>query len=360
MKQKVILLLVIGFAFIFSSLGIDGQQTDEPMVYAKGRWGPRKVVAMTRNIYVGGNVDRVIAAAPEDLVEALMETLDELQSTNFPERAAALAKEIKWWKPHLVGLQEISIIDIHLPIFGLVFSFDYEDIFMETLRSMRLKYYIAGKIQNTDATVFLDADNYVRLIDFDVVLAREDVKTTRVDIGNYIARFTVPTIGVEVIRGYVAVDAEVGRKKYRFVNTHLEPFVDAVKMGQAMELMGILAAETLPVILVGDFNAEAPDDPVYNFIVDSGYVDVWTRNLVEGNKNGYTSGFDPRLDDPNDTLEKRIDLIFVRSNVWDNGMQDIGPVIAFVVGDEPRDMTPSGLWPSDHAGVIARLKIPAF
>ncbi|MCW4043064.1 MAG: hypothetical protein NWE90_05000, partial [Candidatus Bathyarchaeota archaeon] len=95
MKQKVILLLVIGFAFIFSSLGIDGQQTDDPMVYAKGRWGPRKVVAMTRNIYVGGNVDRVIAADPEDLVEALMETLDELQSTNFPERAAALAKEIK-------------------------------------------------------------------------------------------------------------------------------------------------------------------------------------------------------------------------------------------------------------------------
>ena len=280
MKQKVILLLVIGFAFIFSSLGIDGKQTDEPMVYAKGRWGPRKVVAMTRNIYVGGNVDRVIAAAPEDLVEALMETLEELQSTNFPERAAALAKEIKWWKPHLVGLQEISIIDIHLPIFGLVFSFDYEDIFMETLRSMGLEYYIAGKIQNTDATVFLGAGNYVRLIDFDVVLAREDVKTTRVDIGNYIARFTVPTIGVEVIRGYVAVDAEVGRKKYRFVNTHLEPFVDAVKLGQAMELMGILAAETLPVILVGDFNAEAPDDPVYNFIVDSGYVDVWTRNLL--------------------------------------------------------------------------------
>jgi hypothetical protein len=362
MKQKVILLLVIGFAFIFPSLGIDGQQNDEPMVYANGRWGSKKVVVMTRNIYVGGNVDRVIAAAPEELVEALMETLDELQSTNFSERAVALAKEIRWGKPHLVGLQEISIIDIHLPAYGLVFSFDYEDIFMETLRSMGLDYYKAGSIQNTDATVPLGGDNYVRLIDFDVVLAREDVKTTRVHTGNYIARFPVDTIGVEVIRGYVAVDAEVGRKKYRFVNTHLEPFVDEVKMGQAMELMSILAAETLPVILVGDFNAEASDDPVYDFIVDSGYeyVDAWTRNQVHGNKDGFTSGFDPRLDDPNDTLEKRIDLIFIRSNVWNNGIQDIGPVIAFVVGDEPRDMTPSGLWPSDHAGVIARLKIPFF
>jgi len=226
---------------------------------------------------------------------------------------------------------------------------------------MGLKYYIAGKVQNTDATVPLDENNYVRLIDFDVVLAREDVKTTRVEEMNDIARFTVPTIEVEIIRGYVAVDAEVGGKKYRFVNTHLEPFVDAVKMGQAMELMSILAGETLPVILVGDFNAEAPDDPVYTFIADSGgYVDVWTRNLVKRNKDGYTAGFDPRLDNPNDTLEKRIDLIFVRSNVWIRGIQAIGPVIAFVVGDRPRDMTPSGLWPSDHAGLIARLMIPVF
>ena len=360
MKRKVFLLLVIGFGFVFSSLGINGQQADEPMAYANGRWGPKKVVAMTRNIYVGANVDRVIEAAPEELIPALMETLDELQVTNFPERAVALAKEIRWCRPHLVGIQEISIIDIHLPTYGLDFSFNYEDIFMETLSSMGLNYYIAAKVQNTDATVPLDENNYVRLIDFDVVLAREDVNTTRVEEMNYIARFTVPTIGVEIIRGYVAVDAEVGGKKYRFVNTHLEPFVDEVKMGQAMELMSILAGETLPVILVGDFNAEAPDDPVYNFIADSGYVDVWTRNLVRRNKDGYTAGFDPRLDNPNDTLEKRIDLIFVRSNVWIRGYQVIGPVTAFVIGDQPRDMTPSGLWPSDHAGLIVRLMIPVF
>jgi hypothetical protein len=360
MKQKAILLFVIGFTFVFSCLGIKGQQTDDPMAYASGRWGPKKVVAMTRNIYVGGNVDRVIAAAPEDLVSALMETLDELQSTNFPERAVALAKEIKQRRPHLVGLQEISIIDIHLPDLGLDFSFDYEDIFMDTLRSMGLKYYIAGKVQNTDAIVPLDENNYVHLIDFDVVLARKDVKTNHVEVDNYIARFTVPTIGVEVIRGYVAVDATIGRKKYRFVNTHLEPFVPEVKMGQAMQLMAILADETLPVILVGDFNAEASDDPVYTTIVNSGYVDVWTRNLVKRNKNGYTFGFEPTLDDPYDTLEKRIDFIFVRTNIWTNDIQVIGPVIAFVVGNRPRDMTPSGLWPSDHAGVIARLKIPVF
>ena len=106
------------------------------------------------------------------------------------------------------------------------------------------------------------------------------------------------------------------------------------------------------------------DNVTYQFIVDSGFVDVWTRNLLWWNEMGYTSGFEadllngPWLDDPNDTLEKRIDLIFVRSNVWYNNWQFIGPVFAVVVGDNPHDMTPTGLWPSDHAGVVARLTIP--
>lgn len=360
MKRKMLLLAVVIATLIFSGWGSQ-EQSQEPTVQADGRWGPNKVVVLTRNIYVGGNVDRLIIPGG-DLIEKLMLTIAELQYTNFPERAVALAKEIKWWRPHLVGLQEVSLIDIHLPDFGIEFTLNYEDILMSTLDAMGLNYYVAGKVQNVDAFVPLDANNYVRLIDFDAVLARNDVKTSNVEPWHYSASFnTGPPLNVQIIRGYIAVDAEVGRKKYRFVNTHLEPFVPAVKMGQAMELMIRLAGEALPIILVGDLNAEAPNDPVYDLIVNGNdYVDSWTRNKVQSNKIGNTSGYEPMLDDPYDTLENRIDLILVKSHVWAGDYQDIGPVIAFVVGDERKDMTPSGLWPSDHAGVIARLKIPNF
>jgi hypothetical protein len=360
MKRKMLLLTVVIAALILVGWGSQ-EQSQEPMVKADGRWGPNKVVVMTRNLYVGGNVDRLILPGG-DPIEELLLTIAELQYTNFPERAVALAKEIKWWRPHLVGLQELSLIDIHLPDFGIVFTLNFEDIFMDAIDAMGLDYRIAGKVQNVEAIIPLGGDNYVSLIDFDAVLARGDVKTSNEEAWHYTARFnTGDPLYVEIIRGYIAVDAEVGKKKYRFVNTHLEPFVPAVKMGQAMELMFRLAGETLPVILVGDLNAEAPNDPVYDFIVnENDYVDSWTRNKVQSNKIGNTSGYEAMLDDPYDTLEKRIDFILVKSHVWAGDYQNIGPVIAFVVGDQRKDMTPSGLWPSDHAGVIARLKIPNF
>lgn len=359
MKKGIVFCAVIVGVIVFSGWSWQDQQAADLEAFANGRWGPKKIVVMTRNIYVGGNVDRIIEAEPEDQLAALLLTLNELQTTNFPERAVALAKEIKWKRPHLVGLQEVSLIDINLPDYGFDFFLDYETIFMDTLQAMGLDYYIAGKIKNTDVILPLDATNYVALADYDVVLARNDVMTSNVEEENFVARFAPPALGgQEIIRGYVAVDAKIGKSEYRFVNTHLEPFVDAVKMGQAVELMGALASETLPVILLGDVNAEAPDDPVYQFIAGSGFVDIWLRNKRRNNPNGFTSGHDSDLLNTEVKLDQRIDIIFVRSHVWQNSYQDIGPVIAFVVGDELRERTPSGLWPSDHAGVLAQLKIP--
>jgi hypothetical protein len=59
-------------------------------------------------------------------------------------------------------------------------------------------------------------------------------------------------------------------------------------------------------------------------------------------------------------MYERIDHIWVRSNVFADGKQDIGTTFMDVVGDELADRTPSGLWPSDHAGIVAYLWIPKY
>jgi hypothetical protein len=48
-------------------------------------------------------------------------------------------------------------------------------------------------------------------------------------------------------------------------------------------------------------------------------------------------------------LSTRIDLILTLGN--------IRPKNAAIFGADPFSKTPSGLWPSDHAGVAARLKV---
>jgi hypothetical protein len=54
------------------------------------------------------------------------------------------------------------------------------------------------------------------------------------------------------------------------------------------------------------------------------------------------------LNDASD-LTSRIDLI-----LYDGAVE---PLMGEVVGDEPADRIDSGLWPSDHAGVVATLRI---
>ena len=203
----------------------------------------------------------------------------------------------------------------------------------------------------------------VRLTDYDVVLARGDVGISRVAEVNYQARLPVPGFGIEIPRGYVAVDATVGRKTYRFVNTHLEPApipeILPVQLGQAQELVASLQGETLPVIVVGDLNTPAPTGETYQYLESQGFVDVWTRNLLKRQGPGNTNPHDPDLRNEFPDLYQRIDLIFVRNPLGPAENTVVGPVFAVVVGDELDDLTPSGLWPSDHAGVVARMRIPA-
>ncbi len=338
--------------------------------------GVSRLRVMTRNVYVGTDVDKVLAAeSPEEIPVLVAEAFQLLVATNFPERAQSLAREIGWTRPHLIGLQEVSTIRAQSPgdasdggsqPAGTVI-FDYLDLLMDELASQGLDYVVAAQVQNADVEVpmivSLDplAFDDMRLTDRDVILARSDVLITAAWGQNYQARLVVPIgpgLRIEAIRGITAVEATVGGRTYRFVSTHLEPAPTAdllpIQLAQAGELIGLLANDSLPVVLVGDMNTWAPTGATYQLLADAGFADAWDHQRLTSP--GFTCCHALDLANPRPDFDRRIDLILVRHP--NNSVNPFSrPVRAAVVGDEFFNRTGSGLWPSDHGGVVAGMRI---
>ena len=64
------------------------------------------------------------------------------------------------------------------------------------------------------------------------------------------------------------------------------------------------------MILLGDFNTEAPDGAAYKILLDAGYIDLWQMGS-EGT--GNTCCQAPLLQNETSELYARIDQIFVRN-----------------------------------------------
>ena len=273
-------------------------------------------------------------------------------ASDFPGRAAAIAKSVKEAQPHLIGLQEVPLIRFG----GNEFSF--RTILLSALNAAGLDYEVVAEVQNADIKLGVAA-----LTDFDLILARGDVEVARPMSANYTASLPIQLPGVgdlKVLRGYAAIDATVAGVTYRVVNTHLEATLEAlpgtlqatqaIRVAQTQELVASLSTETLPVILLGDFNTPAPDGPAYKLLLDAAYMDAWQADPV-GSGNTCCQAADLR----NETseLSKRIDQIFIKGV----SLREGAAIRTATVGDQTEDKTDRGLWPSDHAGVVAHLPV---
>jgi endonuclease/exonuclease/phosphatase family metal-dependent hydrolase len=323
---------------------------------------------MTWNIYVGTDVDQVLAAqTPEQVPILAAQAFLLLMQTNFPERAAAIAEQIAEFEPHVVGLQEVSLIRTQSPgdavAGGMTLAedvlFDYLQILLDALQAKGLDYRVAAKVENVDAEVPMLASQQplaftdVRLTDYDVILARSDASISDAQEVNYQTKLKVPSLGLDITRGYAAVMAHVGDQVFRLANTHLEPVSsgEEIQLAQAEQLVQALQDEQVPVIIVGDLNTRPPAANTFSFFEKNDYNDIWMLNSDQSNPDGFTSPHNPDLSNQDIHLKERVDLILVRNA---EGVE----VNAEVIGDELVDRTASGLWPSDHAGVIATLRIP--
>jgi hypothetical protein len=153
-------------------------------------------------------------------------------------------------------------------------------------------------------------------------------------------------------RAWVSVDARFHGKLFRFIGTHLESDDPAVRQLQGDELRAGPANTSLPVIIAMDSNAQAappPQDPTYVDFIAAGYSDVWLE--IFPSKPGFTCCQAQLVNNLKSELSRRIDLILTLGNV--------GAQHAALFGADQGSKTPGGLWPSDHAGVAARLAVEA-
>ena len=349
-----IVILLLGILLSLSSC----EKITAPMLPDTSTPDTEPLTVMTYNVYVGSSADPLLS------VESLLQVPTEVAimynnviSSDFPNRAAAIAKSIKTYQPHLIGLQEISLVRRQSPgdriAGGLVPAeevvLDFLQILMDALAAEGLDYQVAAQVENLDIEMPMlmgaSVDD-VRLTDYDVILSRSDVTISRAASVNYTNALAIEMLGLEIQRGYAAVDATVAGVTYRFVNTHLEAFAAENRVAQAQELVDILSDETLPIILLGDFNTRAPDGTAYQILLSGGYVDIWQMDS-EGTGNTCCQD-DDILNEVSDH-SVRIDQIFVRN------LDLPTSVLTHTVGDKPSDRLSSGLWPSDHAGVVAHL-----
>ncbi|MCB0751065.1 MAG: endonuclease/exonuclease/phosphatase family protein, partial [Ignavibacteriae bacterium] len=312
---------------------------------------PKNITVMTRNIYVGTDVDRLLMAEdPEQIPLIVTELMQMLEATNFPDRAVSLAQEIAATQPHLIGLQEVSLFRIQSPgdfVLGgkspaKDVLIDYLDVLLQTMASMDLHYEVAAKVENFDIELPMVTSqdptfDDIRLTDYDVILVKKGIKISNVEERNYRVKLTIPEMGIEIPRGYCAVTAEINGMKYRFVNTHLEdadqggPLLK-IQLAQAAELLIRLAKVKIPVILVGDFNSAAQDEPTYRLVtLTNRYKDTWLLNSSVENPDGFTYGHDLDLLNTSQKFWKRIDHVFVREEMNIKGLELI-QVTAEVIG----------------------------
>jgi endonuclease/exonuclease/phosphatase family metal-dependent hydrolase len=325
----------------------------------------RLPTVMTYNIYQGTELEHVLAATDlSSFITGVTTDYANVIATSFPERAQAIAAEIAQNQPDLVGLQEVALWRIRVPanpsLPATDVSYDFLEILLNALNTAGQHYQSIGVRNNfdTQGIGFLPTGELfdVRLTDRTAILIRTDLSEGDLQVSNaqdhdfaVNAEFDLLGKHIVVLGGWSSVDARIRGKSFRFITTHLDPLSGLVRTAQAYELLQGPATTSLPVIMAGDFNA-VPGEAPYLAIVGAGFVDTW--GAVHPLDGGNTCCQVPpdSIVNPVSALSTRVDYVFARGGFEVNDEQ--------LIGDTPASRTASGLWPTDHAGIVATLQYP--
>lgn len=280
--------------------------------------------------------------------KAITQIFEQVEQTDFPARSKSMASIIHRERPDLIGLQEAVLWSVQSK--KIIRTINFLKILLNDLRALGLEYDVIAVNRNYTNRLPNSLGEIIGFLDRDVILARKKwpISIANRQEKNFEVNWTIRRDGekINLLRGWSYVDIQWYGKIFRCINTHLEVYQSKVQAAQALELLKGPAHTDLPTLLIGDFNSKADGrgTSTYSKLMQAGFIDTWS---IAGTGSGFTATQASDLLNPISILNKRIDLILYRGNFKIRKIQ--------VVGDKQISRTPSGLWPSDHAGVIAEL-----
>ena len=314
---------------------------------------------MTYNLYLGADLTPLFTAQSVPAFDtALDRVMAQMEATDFRIRAGLIAQEISAVRPDLIALQEAVLWQASSTgpeRRGSRTNRDYLQLLLNALRAMGHEYWPVALGRGPEVQGPTTGYATLGFANRNVILVRSDFCSDNNDIGlsnngQFTAKVEVPSVvlgTIPITRGWVSIDVHIRGAALRIVSVHLEDRRADVRLAQAAELVRRLAVVRMPVIVVGDFNADADPErsPVYATLLEAGFVDTWRAT---GSLDGATCCQAPDLRNEHSTLSNRIDLILVRGKVSVTNVQ--------VVGNDVNRRRTAGLWPSDHAGVVATVQ----
>lgn len=247
-----------------------------------------QLTIMSRNLYLGADVGMALDLLP-DLSAAAELMWDQVAATDFDARVVELAAEAVRFQPDVIGIQEATVWSCRSGLFASsVPVFDFTTQFLDATQAAGVSYVVAekdGVVADNPGyaippiptqTTVNDPETFQPLFGSDsadcgftigdALLVRADLADRVLAVGNseYEERYAVVPVVFTIERGYSWVDLAVGGTTARVVTTHLESLWDAGEpvpsAVQARQLVDDLADTTVPLVVMGDFNAD-PRDP---------------------------------------------------------------------------------------------------
>ena len=337
------------------------------------------LTVMTQNLYLGADLFPAVEAAgvsTEAFLAAAAKVYQQAMLSDFPTRAAALAKTVKKQKPDVIGLQEVTTWlaarqDKSGPALQ---SQDFLAILTKALKKEGLKYKVMGISENASIGPFpyVDAASAcgapggvlpttwpcsITMKDRDVLLVNTKTKGLSFDkksvkSGLYTDQqtFKVSIQTISFSRGYVYADMTYKGAKFRMANTHLEVggISEPIQNAQAKQFVKKVKKNAKTVIATGDFNTDAYGNysPKSYSILTKYFTDSWN---VKKDGQGLSCCQNAELSNPASENDTRIDFVFTRGKVTAKSSKNTNIT--------PWRPTPVPLWESDHAGVVAKLKV---